>query len=94
MPASSEAAAEGVASARLPTDVALHARPAALFVRTAMGFNSEIELTAGDRSADAKSLMAVLALGATGGTELGLRAKGSDATAAVDTLAACITDLG
>jgi phosphocarrier protein HPr len=75
----------------LPDDVALHARPAAEFVRTAMGFESRIQVTAGDREADAKSIMGVLALGATGGTELKLSAEGDDAPSAVEALIGCVT---
>ena len=52
----------------LPDGVDLHARPAAQFVRTAMGFDARIAVAAGDREADAKSLLAVLALGAKAGT--------------------------
>ena len=52
----------------LPADVALHARPAAQFVRTAVGFAADIAVAIDGREADAKSLLAVLALGAEGGT--------------------------
>jgi phosphotransferase system HPr (HPr) family protein len=78
---------------RLPRDVDLHARPAARFVRMAMGFDSAVRVGAGDRDADAKSLLAVLALGARRGTLLRLAAEGSDATAAVEALGACIAGL-
>jgi phosphotransferase system HPr (HPr) family protein len=76
---------------RLPADVALHARPAAEFVRAAMGFGAQIVIGSGERDADAKSILAVLALGARGGTELRLRADGEDADLAVHTLAECIS---
>ena len=78
---------------QLPADVDLHARPAAHFVRTAMGFESSVRIVAGEREADAKSLLAVLALGARRGTSLRLAAEGGDATAAVETLAACLAGL-
>jgi phosphotransferase system HPr (HPr) family protein len=78
---------------RLPEQVDLHARPAADFVRCAMGFDASIRVGAGDREADAKSLLAVLALGAKGGTDLRLSAHGDDAGAAVDALAGCLTAL-
>jgi phosphotransferase system HPr (HPr) family protein len=76
----------------LPADVALHARPAAQFVRTAMGFDSDIVVGVGEREANAKSVLAVLALGATGGTTLRLSADGDDAEAALDALAACVAE--
>jgi phosphotransferase system HPr (HPr) family protein len=87
VPGSSEA------EVTLPAAVDLHARPAAQVVRAATGFTATVHLHAGDRSADAKSLLAVLALGARGGTTLRLRAEGADADAAVEALAAVVAGL-
>jgi phosphotransferase system HPr (HPr) family protein len=87
MPESSETAVA------LPADVDLHARPAADFVRAAMRFDAEIVVRAGEREANAKSLLSVLALGAKAGTTLGLRAKGGDAAVAVDALRGCVAAL-
>jgi phosphotransferase system HPr (HPr) family protein len=75
---------------QLPDDVDLHARPAAQFVRTAMRHAAAITVHAGDRHADAKSLLAVLGLGARRGTQLRLCAEGGDAAPALDELAACV----
>jgi phosphocarrier protein HPr len=77
----------------LPATVDLHARPAADFVRTAMGFSSQLTVAAGERAADAKSLLAILALGAKRGTTLRLTADGDDAEAALDALVACVSGL-
>ena len=77
----------------LPEAVALHARPAATFVKTAMRFRSRVSVGVNGKVADAKSILAVLALGATGGTMLNLSADGEDAAAALDALAACVTGL-
>jgi phosphotransferase system HPr (HPr) family protein len=85
--------ASSEATVQLPADVDLHARPAARFVRMAMGFKSSITVATPDREADAKSLLAVLALGARRGTSLRLAAEGGDAPAAVDALAACLSCL-
>ena len=74
----------------LPADVALHARPAAQFVRTAIGFSADIAIAVNGRQADAKSLLAVLALSAEGGTELRLTASGDDAPLALDALRDCV----
>jgi phosphocarrier protein HPr len=79
--------ASSEATMTLPEGVALHARPAALFVRTAMRFKAKIIVAANGRQADAKSILSVLGLGATAGTELRVRADGEDATAALDALA-------
>lgn len=87
MPASSEVVVA------MPTAVALHARPAATFVKTAMRFQSRVTVAASGKAADAKSILAVLALGATGGTQLTLSAVGEDADAALDALATCVSGL-
>jgi phosphocarrier protein HPr len=77
----------------LPADVDLHARPAATFVRAAMGFSSEIWVAVDEREADAKSLLSILALGARRGTSLRLRAEGDDAVAAIDALSRTLSGL-
>jgi phosphocarrier protein HPr len=77
----------------LPNGVALHARPAGLFVKTAMRFQSRVSVGVDGKIADAKSILAVLALGARGGTVLRLNAEGDDAPAALDALAGCVSSL-
>lgn len=77
----------------MPRAVALHARPAATFVKTALRFRSRVTVGVNGKQADAKSILAVLALGATGGTILRLIADGEDAPAALDALAACVSNL-
>lgn len=77
----------------LPAAVALHARPAANFVKTAIRFRSRVIVGANGKTADAKSILSVLALGAKGGTSLQLNAEGEDAGAALDALAACVAGL-
>lgn len=74
----------------LPSSVDLHARPAAQFVRTAVGFSADIAIAVDGRKANAKSLLDVLALGARGGTPLRLTASGDDAPLALDALRDCI----
>ncbi|EKP95109.1 MULTISPECIES: HPr family phosphocarrier protein [Thermaerobacter] len=64
----------------------LHARPAALFVQTASRFRSRIEVTANGKTVNAKSMMAILSLGARQGTTLTLRAEGEDAADALAAL--------
>jgi len=77
----------------LPEHVDLHARPAAQFVRTAMTFSARVQIAAGEREVDAKSLLSVLSLGAKGGTSLRLRADGEDASRAVVELADLVAGL-
>jgi phosphocarrier protein HPr len=87
VPASSEVAVA------LPDGVALHARPAGLFVKTALRFQSSLTVASNGKLANAKSILAVLALGAGGGTTLQLSAEGEDADAALHALATCVTSL-
>ncbi len=70
----------------LPPEVALHARPAGAFVKAAMGFKSRITVSHGDKEADAKSILSVLALGAEGGSQIRIRAEGEDAEAALEAI--------
>ncbi len=64
----------------------LHARPAAQVVRTAGRFQSRITIHVGDRTADVKSLIAVLGLTIRPGAEITLAADGPDDAAALATL--------
>jgi phosphotransferase system HPr (HPr) family protein len=73
-------------SALVPEGVGLHARPAALFVQQAAAFSSTIRLSCGERTADGKSILGVLQLGASAGSRVEIRAEGDDAEAAVEAL--------
>ena len=64
----------------------LHARPAELFSRLALEFESDIEVIRDDLRIDAKSILNVLTLGAAQGTVLVLEARGSDAEKAIAAL--------
>jgi phosphocarrier protein HPr len=66
----------------------LHARAAALLVRTANTFQSVIRLERVDQtaSADAKSILSVLMLAAARGTELKVTADGVDEEQAISVL--------
>jgi phosphotransferase system HPr (HPr) family protein len=90
MPSSSELAVR----VRLPEEVALHARPAGAFVRLAAATGADVRVGANGRAANAKSILEVLALGATGGTELTISASGADAAEAVERLAEFVSSLG
>lgn len=66
----------------------LHARPAMSFVQTAMGFQASVTVrrTDGDETVDGKSIMQMLLLAATAGTELEIACDGVDEGAAVAAL--------
>jgi phosphocarrier protein FPr len=73
----------------------LHARPAALFVRTAGRFRSKISVAnpaAGKGPVDAKSILSVLTLGVSTGTEIEVAADGEDAEAAIDAIRQAVAD--
>jgi phosphotransferase system HPr (HPr) family protein len=78
---------------RLPEGIDLHARPAGALVRAASAYESAITLSAGDRCADAKSILQVLALGATGGTEVAVTASGNDASEALEAISGLLSTL-
>ena len=69
-------------TALVPEGVGLHARPAALFVQKAAGFTSAIRLTCGDRTADGKSILGVLQLGASAGSQVTIQAEAAEQLAA------------
>lgn len=68
----------------------IHARPAALLVQKASGFAAEIFLANGQLTVNAKSIMGVMMLAAETGTQLTVRAEGSDEREAVAALVALI----
>lgn len=64
----------------------LHARPAMAFVDVAVGCKARVVVRRGDQEVDGKSIMQVMMLAATKGTELEIVAEGEDAQTAVDRL--------
>ncbi len=64
----------------------LHARPAMSFVDTASGFKSDIQVTKDGQVVDGKSIMQLMMLAATEGSELHIEAEGPDAEQAVAAL--------
>lgn len=73
----------------------LHARPAAVFVQHAKEFQSQITVAKNDKTANAKSILSVLTLGAEQGDQVLLVANGEDAEQAIDKLSTLLEgDLG
>jgi phosphotransferase system HPr (HPr) family protein len=69
--------------------VGLHARPAAVFVKTAGRFQSEITVcnaTTGSRGVNAKSILLVLSLGAEKGHAITVTTNGTDEVEAASAL--------
>jgi len=65
----------------------MHARPAAIFVKTAGRFAAEITVEKEGLEVNGKSIMGVLMLAAEQGSRLRLTAQGVDACEALDALA-------
>jgi phosphocarrier protein len=71
--------------------VGLHARPAALFTQAAAKAPVRVTVAkAGGEPVDARSILAVLTLGALHGDEVVLRAEGVDAEQTLEALAALL----
>ncbi|MDA8194897.1 MAG: HPr family phosphocarrier protein [Thermaerobacter sp.] len=81
---------ECLVTIRNPTG--LHARPASTLVQLAKSFQSEITLSHGDKAANAKSILAVLSLGATQGTCIRIATQGPDAEPALRAVESAINE--
>ncbi len=67
-------------------ETGLHARPASIFVNMAAKFKSELMVQKGEKQVNAKSILAVLSLGISKGTEITISAQGPDEEEAVSKL--------
>lgn len=61
----------------------LHARAAALFVQTVNKFSSQVTVTNDGQTADGRSIMGMLTLGATQGSKIQVEVTGEDAEKAL-----------
>lgn len=68
----------------------LHNKQATYFIQKANEYRSSIWIEVDDRKINAKSLLGVLSMGITTGTELALVAEGPDEEAAVKELSAML----
>jgi PTS hybrid protein len=82
-PAEPAAGGEGVELV-LRNEVGLHARPAAVLVRALSAFDAEVTVRLGDQEADARSVLALMSLGARQGDRIHVRARGPQASAALE----------
>ena len=72
---------------RIVNPLGMHARPAALLVKLATTFQSEIEVGNDSMMVNGKSIMGVMMLAAVQGSSIRIRATGPDSPQAVDALA-------
>ena len=70
--------------------VGLHARPATFFIQKSNEFKSSIWIEKEERKVNAKSLLGVLSLGITKGTEIKIVTDGVDEEEALDALESLI----
>ncbi len=73
-------------------ELGFHARPAALFVKTANSFQAEILVKKGKEEVDGKSIINLLTLAAAKGDKITITAKGSDSVTAIKTLKKVLID--
>lgn len=71
-------------------DTVIHARPAAAFVKLANTFQSEITVEKDGEKVNGKSIIGILTLEIQKGSKIDIKARGPDATAALDALESLI----
>ncbi|HYU96042.1 MAG TPA: phosphoenolpyruvate--protein phosphotransferase [Sphingomicrobium sp.] len=76
----------------VPLRHGLHARPAALLAKRARAVNTVVTLAAHGKTADARSVTAIMALGVANGDTLAVSASGANAARAVDEVVAGLDD--
>lgn len=77
---------------RIVNRLGLHARAATQLVNRASRFKSDIWISLGDRRVNGKSIMGVLTLAATTGSEVLIQAEGDDEAEAVEAVEQLIHD--
>ncbi|MBC8999454.1 phosphoenolpyruvate--protein phosphotransferase [Pseudomonas sp. N40(2020)] len=77
---------------KLPNPNGLHARPAAVFAQAAKGFAAKIHLHKQQAEANAKSLVAIMALQTALGDSVRVSAVGEDAEAAISALSRLLAE--
>jgi len=70
--------------------LALHARAAAKFVTAASAFSSNVDISKNGQSVNGKSIMGVMMLAASRGTELIIMTQGDDEVEAAESLVSLI----
>jgi phosphotransferase system HPr (HPr) family protein len=71
-------------------ETGLHSRPADVFVRTAKLYQSNIEVSKGEKKANAKTILKVILLNVCENDEITINADGPDEDAALEDLKALV----
>jgi phosphocarrier protein HPr len=69
----------------------LHARPASLFVQAVTASGLPVQLTKGEKTLNAASILGVISLGINHGDQVTLHTEGDNAEATLDQLAELLT---
>lgn len=80
------------ATTTIENKTGIHARPASVFVQTASKFKSKVQIKAKGKTVDAKSILMIMSMGLTKGTEITLSADGPDEAEAVAALKKLVDD--
>jgi phosphocarrier protein len=78
---------------RVKNETGLHARPASMFVQKAAKFKSVIKLYKEGKEANAKSIISVLSLGASKGSDITISCTGDDEKDALAALVELLENL-
>lgn len=78
--------------AKIQNKLGLHARAASVFVQKAQGFSSQISVRNSNTSADGKSIMNMMMLQASIGSEIIIKIDGDDQEQAMIAILALIDD--
>ncbi|MBE8951418.1 MAG: HPr family phosphocarrier protein [Quinella sp. 3Q1] len=80
------------ATTTIENKTGIHARPASVFVQKASSFKSKVQIKAKGKTVDAKSILMIMSMGLTKGTEITLVADGPDEKEAVAALKKLVDD--
>jgi phosphocarrier protein len=85
---------KGTATATLTivNELGLHARAATMLVQLAAKYQSELYISKDGREVNGKSIMGVLLLTATKGSEIGVRAVGKDCAKLIEAVTRLVGD--
>lgn len=78
----------------ITSEAGLHARPATALVNAVNSFTADVNLEANGRTVNLKSIMGVMSLGISKGTQVKISASGSDEAAAIEAVERAITTEG
>jgi len=76
---------------RITLEHGIHARPAAQIAGALKGFAAEVSLATGERTANARSTVALMKLGIHNGDDVEIRAAGADAVRAINAVATLLS---